>query len=62
MFKGIFLMVSIGDARAMDGMAGMSWKKRTKTKYNLKAKYCKNNNIKIKEIQYLKEKEAKFKW
>lgn len=33
MFKGIFLMVSIGDPRAMDGMAGMSWKKRTKTKY-----------------------------
>lgn len=62
MFKGIFLMVSIGDPRAMDGMAGMSWKKRTKTKYNLKAKHCKNNNIKIKEIQYLKEKEAKFKW
>ena len=52
--QGYLLMVSIGDPRAMDGMAGMSWKKRMKTKYNLKAEYCKNNNIKIKKIQYVK--------
>lgn len=34
-------MVSIGDPRAMDGMAGMSWKKKMKRKYNLKVEYCK---------------------
>jgi hypothetical protein len=46
--------------RAMDGMAGMSWKKRTKTKYNLKAEYCKNNNIKIKYIYYKRNYDLKW--
>lgn len=33
MFKAISSMVTIGDLRATDGMAGTSWKKRTKMKY-----------------------------
>ena len=46
----------------MDGMAGMSWKKKKKMKrkYNLKAKYCKNNNIKIKYIYYKRNYDLKW--
>lgn len=44
----------------MDGMAGMSWKKKMKRKYNLKAKYCKNNNIKIKYIYYKRNYDLKW--
>lgn len=45
----------------MDGMAGMSWKKKMKRKYNLKAKHCKNNNIKIKYIYYKRNYDLKWK-